>query len=103
MFSSESEIASLKAIYESTGGPGWKVSTNWMSSVDPCSWYGVMCGDITGPFSNVVQIQLYTNNLVGTFPFINMPYLSYLDLSLNAFTGPLPDMSGLVSLSSLWL
>ena len=32
----------VKALYESTGGAGWKDKRNWLTG-DPCTWKGVVC------------------------------------------------------------
>ena len=37
------ERPSLIDFYLSTGGPYWTLSSGWMSSTHPCTWYGVGC------------------------------------------------------------
>ena len=37
------ERSALTDLYTSTGGPYWTVSSGWMSSAHPCTWYGVGC------------------------------------------------------------
>ena len=46
------ERAALADLYVSMGGPYWTVSSGWMSSTHPCTWYGLSClgGSLTtGP------------------------------------------------------
>jgi hypothetical protein len=44
--------SALVELYNSTNGPGWRISTNWLAG-DPCSsrWVGVVCA---GPAPNVL-------------------------------------------------
>ena len=46
------ERPALIDFYLSTGGPYWTLSSGWMSSTHPCTWYGVGCSGrptSTGP------------------------------------------------------
>ena len=46
------ERSALLDFYTATHGGGWVVSTGWMTSAHPCSWYGVTCqagSTIAGP------------------------------------------------------
>ena len=47
-----------------TARPGWTTSTNWLTSVHPCSWWGITCNGV----STVSAIILSSNGLVGTLP-----------------------------------
>ena len=39
------ERPALIDFYLSTGGPYWTLSSGWMSSTHPCTWYGVTCAN----------------------------------------------------------
>lgn len=51
------------ALYNATGGPSWKIKTNWDTDADLSKWYGVNI-NYQG---RVVQLQLYDNNLRGIY------------------------------------
>jgi len=53
----------LIAIYDATSGDNWNSKTNWKSSEDVSTWYGVTVSD-----SRVKEIDLSFNNLVGNLP-----------------------------------
>ena len=40
---SQSQKEILRDFYVSTNGGGWTTSTNWMTNVHECQWYGVTC------------------------------------------------------------
>ncbi|GAV74408.1 Pkinase domain-containing protein/LRR_1 domain-containing protein/LRR_7 domain-containing protein/LRR_8 domain-containing protein [Cephalotus follicularis] len=65
------------------------LSLNWSSSVDCCLWEGVNCGTSDG---RVTHLSLPFQGLIGTIsPAIaNLTNLSYLNLSHNRLSGPLP-------------
>jgi hypothetical protein len=92
------DCESLVALYESTNGTGWTVSTNWLSG-SPCanSWYGVTC--VNG--DRVAEINLPENNLVGPLPanIGNMNQLTSMNLFSNTITGTIP--ASLPSLNKL--
>jgi hypothetical protein len=61
-----SERDALIAVYSNTGGASWTDSTGWNGAAGTeCTWFGVTCdaGETT-----VVELDLNTNNLVGTIP-----------------------------------
>ena len=65
---------SLETLYDSTNGPYWLSSTNWLQG-DPCdrSWRGVTCSSDN---ATVVGLDLRNNNLTGTLPQeLNLPSL----------------------------
>src|SRR5262245_19358843 len=37
------ECIALVDIYESTDGPDWRASHDWLVTPNPCTWYGVIC------------------------------------------------------------
>ena len=78
----QSEANALISLYNATGGPSWTNKTNWLTDPVVDNWYGIT---VTG--GHVTQIDLNTNNLVGTIPatFIQQfPNLTLLYLRTNA-------------------
>ena len=74
------EIIALINLYNATGGASWTNKTNWLVAEDVDDWYGVTCAG-----GHVTQLNLSSNNLVGTFPAMtNLPYLTKLELQTNA-------------------
>lgn len=61
--------------------------SNWMSTSDHCSWYGVSCN--TGYY--VTVINLPQSGLSGSLPFLKMDKLEYLTLPNNYLTGAIPN------------
>lgn len=120
--------AALVDLYESAGGPQWKNSSGWNTTVSVCTWFGVSCDDST---MRVVGINLYNNSLLGTIPasigmlsklsvlqigrergspqvlsgnvpesLCELSHLSYLDLRNHlALSGSIPCLS---SFADLW-
>ncbi len=96
---SAGEIQALEDFYNSTGGSGWINSAGWLTGDDPCSWYGVYC-----TYGQVTNIELESNNLVGTLPstIANLPYLYVLDVLDNSLSGTIPaELNSLPNLE--WL
>ena len=94
-----SERDALIAIYNSTGGPSWSTSSNWLGGAGTeCTWHGVSCDPTE---SSVVSLSLGDNNLTGPLPpdIGSLTSLEELFLSGNALSGPIPSAIG--SLSSL--
>ena len=82
------ELNALIDLYNSTNGAGWTNRTDWLSStVSECTWYGVTCTD-----NHVTNLNLTSNNLVGTIPssISGLAYLQYLNLGVNHLTGSIP-------------
>ena len=77
------------ALYNSTNGPGWTNSTNWLTSNS--AWYGVTVtrGHVTG-------LALGSNQLSGTIPpqIGSLTYLTDLVLSANQLSGSIPPELG---------
>lgn len=93
----------LVDLYNSTNGPGWTDSTNWLVG-DPCvdSWYGVTCDQS----ENITKIELHQNNLVGTIPASlgNLSHLRGLFLRSNQLSGSIPpELEGVTGLITLLL
>jgi len=99
----------LVKLYNSTNGPNW--TNSWDLTQPVSTWYGVTLLSNEG----VSEINLASNGLIGTLPFMqlselerfilgnndvagsipnfNFPKLQYLDLSLNELSGSLPNFN----------
>ena len=114
------ERDALIALYNSTNGPGWTNSTNWLGAPGTeCTWFGVACS-APDP-SHVSFLYLPENNLEGQLPaefgILHLPVLAwtssndfvrhdsgfvvedllrltYLSLISNRITGPVPSWLG---------
>jgi Leucine-rich repeat (LRR) protein len=99
---SSAECDALVALYTSTAGASWTDSSNWLSTTDPCTWYGVTC--VGASPADVTEIDLNSNGLTGTLPVVlgDLVSLTLLDLSNNAgLTGSLPAaLTGLAALDT---
>ena len=60
--------------------------SSWSNEEDCCAWKGVQCDNMTG---RVTRLDLNQENLEGeiNLSLLQIEFLTYLDLSLNAFTG----------------
>ena len=81
----------LEALYDATGGSGWRRSTNWKTAAPLDQWYGVRAD--TG--GRVIELNLDQNRLRGTVPVDvgilgNLTNLESLNISRNELTGTLP-------------
>ena len=116
----------LVALYESTGGPNWKQSDNWLSDAPLEDWYGVST-DSEGSVTRLVLVDnglegtippevvhlkdlremwLYSNELRGALPpeLGNLSRLRQLGLSANGLSGEIPaELGRLANLTTLWL
>ena len=75
------ERQALLDFYTSTNGAGWTTNTGWNGAAGTeCGWAGVTCDSGR---TTVQRLDLYDNNLLGTFPatFGNLTNLQYLDLA----------------------
>ena len=94
--------AVLTAFYDATGGPGWRISTNWKTEAPLRDWHGVTT-DFDG---RVSELALGGNDLTGPIPAAlgRLENLGSLNLGWNALTGPVPaGLGDLTSLRSLAL
>ena len=91
------ERQALIDLYTSTDGANWTNNTNWLgASGTENTWFGV-----TTDAGNtaVLQLQLISNNLVGTLPASlgNLSNLTDLSLHSNQLTGSIPPELGNLS------
>src|ERR1700674_3316447 len=85
----------LVALYNSTGGAGWTVQTNWNGAPGTeCTWYGVTCDSGS---AHVIRIALPSNNLTGPIPSLTgLTALQSFNVSSNGrLAGTIPSLTGL--------
>ena len=93
--------SALVALYNATDGPNWRNNTNWLSTKNLSTWYGV-----TGSNWEVTGLNLSGNKLSGTIPaeLASLSRLRDLWLQNNRLTGPLPpELGNLFNLRKLGL
>jgi hypothetical protein len=98
------DYAGLMELYYSTGGPNWKNNTGWKegaagTNCNPCGgWRGITCIN-----NRVTEINLASNNLVGSLPNItNLPNLERFSCERNQITGSIPNFTNLPRLEYLF-
>ncbi|MDF1698930.1 MAG: M12 family metallo-peptidase [Saprospiraceae bacterium] len=121
----------LVDLYNMTNGGNWTNKSGWEDGAlgadcSPCQWYGIQCDNQ----ENIIEIDLFNNNLVGTVPanlseltklrilklfandlsgtfpdiWTNMADLEFIDLSNNLFTGTMPaSLGNLMKLNTLYI
>ena len=90
----------LVLFYEAAGGPSWYGREGWLSDAPLEDWLGVEVDDD----GNVIELELYRNNLVGSIPpeLGGLASLSRLQLASNHLSGPIPaELAELSKLSFL--
>jgi len=102
----------MMEFYTLTEGGNWfntqQNFKSWGQSCNPCdgTWYGVSC-----VADRVYRINLANdpdslnngNNLRGTFPDVNLPWLFFLNIDNNKFEGEIPEIENLKLLRGLSL
>lgn len=83
------ERSTLIRMYLNDAGDNWNEKSGWMSSDDHCSWYGIACTET----SNVLEINMEGNQLIGPFPtdLSNFNNLANLNTASNVLTGSVPS------------
>ena len=92
----------LAALYNSTNGPNWTNSTNWLSDSRLDEWHGVA----TNSSGEVTGLSLAANNLLGVLPpdIGQLIKLNRLSLGGNQLTGSIPpELGQLYNLTVLYL
>ncbi|MDE0260421.1 MAG: hypothetical protein OXR82_18795 [Gammaproteobacteria bacterium] len=90
----------LILFHEATGGPNWYGRLGWLSDAPLEDWFGVEVDDD----GNVIELELYRNNLIGTVPpeLGGLTSLTRLQLASNHLSGPIPaELAELSNLSFL--
>ncbi len=121
----QAECEALVALYNSTDGPGWTNSTNWLVTNTPGNWHGVtvesghvtilnlgynqLSGSISSELGNLInltELNLSDNQLVGNIPPVlgNLNNLTLLNLEYNQLSGSIPpELGNLTKLNRLYL
>ena len=92
----------LEALYETTGGPDWTNSGNWLTIAPLGDWHGVKVDDQ----GRVIALGFVANRLTGRIPreLGGLAHLQSLVLSRDPLTGPIPpELGDLANLRELWL
>ena len=103
----------LIALYETTDGPNWLNSDNWLTDAPLGEWYGVDTDasgrvvrlDLVGMWDSENSQQL-RHGLSGAIPaeLGGLANLQDLNLGRNQLSGPIPaELGGLGNLGTLWL
>ncbi len=73
-----SERQILIEFYQATDGEHWKKNTNWLTTADTCSWFGITCLE-----NQQFELNLSGNNVVGTLPdsFAHLDHLVRLNFN----------------------
>jgi Secretion system C-terminal sorting domain/Ig-like domain CHU_C associated len=81
----------LEKIYDATGGANWTNKTNWLTSANIASWYGVWAMSADG--CNVADLVLNSNNLNGILPNLSFPSATRLSFADNLLRGAIPTIT----------
>mmetsp|Transcript_32148 Transcript_32148/g.44055 ORF Transcript_32148/g.44055 Transcript_32148/m.44055 type:complete len:194 (-) Transcript_32148:14-595(-) len=90
------ERSALYNLYTETDGPNWLSNYNWLIG-DPCldAWFGISnCVTDQNDVLHVTSLAMPENRLLGnmTTGFLDLTYLTHLDLQRNSLSGTIPDM-----------
>lgn len=87
--------AALVSFFASTDGEYWSNKRNWLSSASVCAWHGVRCSG-----SDVIALELPSNNLRGTLPdaLSALTKLRRLSLPFNHIEGTIPSLKTVINL-----
>lgn len=85
----------LSVLFYATEGQTWFNSNLWASDGPYCSWWGVLCNENL----DVIELNLESNNLVGTLPteLGLLSTLQNLTLADNAIGSTIPSEIGMLS------
>ncbi len=86
-YAQEIDRAALTDLYNAAGGANW--ANTWDQQQPIRTWYGVT----VNAQGRVTELDLSSNNLVGTLPYMNLPFLRRLNLSGNRLSGVVPPMT----------
>ena len=91
----ESDRATLVALYHATRGPNWKQNHGWLSGAPLGEWFGV----VTDQNGRVTGLNLSDNRLIGEIPreLSNLSHLQSIILYNNQLSGDIPRELGSLS------
>ena len=81
----EDDSLQLVNLYNATDGPNWTIS--WDLEEPVVNWHGIT---LNIERTQVTRITLIQNNLSGTFPDLDLPFLERLYLDVNSLSGTIP-------------
>lgn len=81
----------LEKIYDATAGASWANKTNWFTSGNLASWYGVSGMSADG--CDVADVILNSNNLNGVLPNLTFPNATRLSFADNLLRGSIPTIT----------
>lgn len=86
-----SDSLALVDLYDSTGGPQWRVHQNWLTTKPVSTWVGVKVTN-----TRVTQLFLSSNNMKDSLPesIGNLTALTFFELSFDSLKGTLPQSIG---------
>ena len=91
---------SLAALYYATDGNQWATNSRWLSSLDVCKWFGVLCNQSGAVESLILSRNALSNSLPTELSLLTS--LAELDLGMNTIGFSLPTEIGeMTSLSHL--
>ena len=96
----ETDRAALVALYNSTNGTSWTYRTNWNTTAELSTWFGVS----TDADGLVRYLELNYNQLSGPLPteLGDLTNLTYLSLTGNQLSGSIPaELGDLTNLEEL--
>ena len=100
VFCNAADVAALKSLYESTGGPAWTNSAGWLGNAALAKWYGVEADSL----GRLVTLDLTGNGLAGRLPASlgELAHMTELRIADNAeLSGRLPLSLAHLSLRAL--
>lgn len=91
------ECEVLVVLYNSTNGANWFDNTNWLITLTPCDWFGVVCKN-----KHVTELNLGENELEGNltdlvFELRELDELTNLSLNDNRLSGEFPSSIGFLT------
>ena len=102
---SDADREALVILYNTTGGPNWVASDNWLSD-NPLHWWEGVWTDSNSEIGRVFALDLHDNGLKGGIPaeLGNLSELERLSLGGNQLSGNMPpELGNLANLQDLSL
>jgi leucine-rich repeat protein SHOC2 len=102
----QTEREALIAFYWSLDGPNWTNNSGWLGPVGTeCNWAGVDCTSAPNHVDELFRNYLGGNGLAGSVPpeIEDMPYLWYLNFTLNDIVSLPSEIGNLPALGYLYI